>query len=395
MITHKPCRYQGKVNYKHSGSGFSLVELMIAMVLGLILIGGMVSIFSSNHSSSRLNHAIATIQENARFALDVISRDVRMAGFQGCAPITGRSISVKAIDAPFDDPLLGLAASSIWGSRVESATNWDPEPPWGASFSVPSSNQAVAGTNVLALQFGDSTTYALNAPVGITTPSTSGLIQIAGNAVDVNINEGDLAIIADCQGGDLFRVTATTPVGTTAVNIAHATGAATNSSGSLTAEYGNTTLLLNQALVMRFNSHIYYVGDTGIDNSEGDNITALYLQTYPFVTANPPVELVQGVEHLAISFSQIDALGSIRQVDAGNSAFDASQVQSVRIGILMASHDAIADMDDAKTYMLAGTAVAPEGSTSTLPGAVTHPADRRFRLAFNTTVKVRNVRTLE
>ena len=372
-------------------SGFSVIELMIAMVIGLVLMTGLISVFLANNQSARLNQAIGNIQEDARFALETIARDIRMAGFQGCTEAADYPLNVIAIDAPIDDTSVGLNSSFIWLSKAVSATNWVPDIPWGSSFSPPTSYPAVTGTDVLALQLGDANAYSMDVPVGVTSANAAGLIQIEADPEDVNISTGDLAMISDCQGGDLFHVTDTTAVGSSALQIAHSAGSSTNSSDDLTRAYGTSDTLLRQTMVMRFNANIYYVGDTGLVNVSGDAISALYLQSYPFDTSNPPVELAQGVEQLAISFTQVDDTGNVRNVSAGDTAFEPASVQAVRIGLLLSSYELVANDNDTKTYNIAGQSVVPAGSVAT--GDFTHAADRRMRLAFNTTVKVRNTRT--
>lgn len=64
--------------------GFSLVELMIALVLGLVVVGGAVAVLLSNKTSYRTNLALAQVQENARIAFELLSRDLRQAGVTGC-----------------------------------------------------------------------------------------------------------------------------------------------------------------------------------------------------------------------------------------------------------------------------------------------------------------------
>jgi type IV pilus assembly protein PilW len=65
-------------------SGFSLVELMIALVLGLVVIGAAVSIFLSNQQTFRTTENLARLQENARFAFESMAREVREAGGTPC-----------------------------------------------------------------------------------------------------------------------------------------------------------------------------------------------------------------------------------------------------------------------------------------------------------------------
>ncbi len=62
-------------------AGFTLVELMIAMTLGLILIAGAIGVLSQFREGHRLLDGLSEVQENGRFAVQFVSRDVRMAGF--------------------------------------------------------------------------------------------------------------------------------------------------------------------------------------------------------------------------------------------------------------------------------------------------------------------------
>lgn len=64
--------------------GFGLVELMIAMTLGLILVLGVSQIFIAGKQSFVVQQHSAALQENARFVLTRISRDLRQAGMFGC-----------------------------------------------------------------------------------------------------------------------------------------------------------------------------------------------------------------------------------------------------------------------------------------------------------------------
>ncbi|WP_333608886.1 PilW family protein [Arsukibacterium sp.] len=73
--------------------GFTLVELMIAMVLGLMLLGGVIGIFLSNQTTSRVNNELASLQSSARLAFQLMSQDIRSAGFAGCNN-SGRVVSV-------------------------------------------------------------------------------------------------------------------------------------------------------------------------------------------------------------------------------------------------------------------------------------------------------------
>ncbi|GAA5217009.1 PilW family protein [Corallincola platygyrae] len=63
--------------------GFSLVELMVTMVLGLVLLGGVVTFFTSQSRLETQTTAVGELQENARLALNILSQDVAQAGYFG------------------------------------------------------------------------------------------------------------------------------------------------------------------------------------------------------------------------------------------------------------------------------------------------------------------------
>src|SRR5690606_21616210 len=63
--------------------GMTLIELMIAMVLGLFIIGGTLAVHISSSDARNTNDAIARVQENGRYALRVLKEDLQLAGYWG------------------------------------------------------------------------------------------------------------------------------------------------------------------------------------------------------------------------------------------------------------------------------------------------------------------------
>lgn len=61
--------------------GLTLIELMISVTIGLVFILGAVNFLVSGHQSFRAQNSGSRIQENARFALDILKEHVRMAGY--------------------------------------------------------------------------------------------------------------------------------------------------------------------------------------------------------------------------------------------------------------------------------------------------------------------------
>ncbi len=68
----------------HRVAGISLIETMIAMVIGLVLMLGVAQVFLASRAASRLAEGNGRAQENGRFALEFLQRDIRMAGHFGC-----------------------------------------------------------------------------------------------------------------------------------------------------------------------------------------------------------------------------------------------------------------------------------------------------------------------
>lgn len=69
------------VQFKRYQSGVTLVELMVALVMALFLVGGILAMHMSGRASFLDNSQISRIQENVRFTSDYMIRDIRTAGF--------------------------------------------------------------------------------------------------------------------------------------------------------------------------------------------------------------------------------------------------------------------------------------------------------------------------
>lgn len=81
-----------KSTLRRTQMGLSIVELMVAMALGLLLMTGVVQVFLSSRQTYAANEAMGRMQENGRFALEFVARSARLAGyvepvFQGARPI--------------------------------------------------------------------------------------------------------------------------------------------------------------------------------------------------------------------------------------------------------------------------------------------------------------------
>jgi type IV pilus assembly protein PilW len=355
--------------------GFSLIELMIAMVLGLMLSAGIFTVFSGNKQSSDLNTTMADMQESARFAMNQLSSDIRMAGYQGCKDINRGGGNILAVGAP----TANLETTAVIGSVVASAEDWQPNPP----IALTSLKNVVPDTHALTLQFGSPATFPLVEAVGGDVPDRSDPILVNTSegisSEPFNMKAGEFAIISNCTGSDLIKLTSVAADGT----VEHANGE--NTSNSLSYDYNAD----KNTKFMRFNSNIYFIGDTGSTSSDGNMIKGLYQQRLPYENNNPPILMISGVENMRILFGMRRGTSGLSFLQPDSADLKTQDIESIRVGLLMVSNEAVTDRLDKRTYTLAGQPIlAGDGSLGT------HPTDRRYRQAFNTTVKVRNRRDL-
>lgn len=68
--------------FQSSMRGFTLIELMVAMVISLFLVGGVILMYASSKAAYLDSNQMARLQENIRFASDYMVRDIRNAGFR-------------------------------------------------------------------------------------------------------------------------------------------------------------------------------------------------------------------------------------------------------------------------------------------------------------------------
>lgn len=104
--------------------GFSLIELMVALAIGVFLIAGAITVFAKTRDLYRTNESIARLQESARYAMSVIEADVRMASYWG---LTNRGDLIDNVRRPGEslptEILAGLdarinACGDMWGLNL-------------------------------------------------------------------------------------------------------------------------------------------------------------------------------------------------------------------------------------------------------------------------------------
>ena len=62
--------------------GVTLIELLVVLVISGIVIGGVYRVFISQTKAYSVQDGVAEIQQDVRGAMEIMVRDIRMAGFQ-------------------------------------------------------------------------------------------------------------------------------------------------------------------------------------------------------------------------------------------------------------------------------------------------------------------------
>lgn len=86
MMSHVSRHHTHRLPLRRRDAGFTLVEIMVALVISLVLLGGVVQIFLSSRSSYALQEGMGRLQENARYIVGLFNTEISMAGYQLANP---------------------------------------------------------------------------------------------------------------------------------------------------------------------------------------------------------------------------------------------------------------------------------------------------------------------
>lgn len=325
--------------------GFSLVELMIAMVLGLAITGGVTALFISNNQSYRTQQAAANAQESGRLAFELLARYIRMAGSTGC-PDTGRVVDViKA----------GGTGTSWWTGPFDSAVQGYNDTNLPASTG---SVSPVGGSDALLIHSADGAGFSVAGH-----DPTSATITLNKNPP---FKDGQVLVVCDAAQASILQISNINSSGNDN-KFVHNTGKGSpgncskflgqsnwscdpssgNGGGNGGGGGGTNTSCqapLNtaaaapcaytygpDATVAAYNSTLYFLG------INPDGVPALY-QMVADGTATPVAqEMVDGIKKMTLRYGVDTSSPSNGQVDAYQAASavtDWSKVHSVQVNLL-------------------------------------------------------------
>lgn len=320
-------------------AGLTLVELMIAMVIGLMLLAGISYVFLGARQTFRATENLSRIQENARYALEVMARDIRMGGYVGCGNM--RNVTLNTIANPPIPPL--VTTNALTGS------DWP-----GTAVSN------FGGTGITRVA-GDS--LAVMGAFGGGVPLTGNLVPSNANVqlVDNRYNfvADDVLIVTNCVSADMFRATNVSASGST-TTIAHSNSSNT---GNRIGTYGG------DAFVFKVEQYSYFIG-TNPSGRRSLYKTSLTEGTRELIEDVWDMQILYGVDTLGAN-----AVDQYMDATAVTAAGRWADVLTVQLQFLFASAED-------------GITAAPQ--VYTFNGTTTTAGDRRMYQVFTSTIGVRN-----
>lgn len=331
-------------------TGFGIVELMIAIALGILITGGLIQLFATNKTSFRMQDGLARQQENFRFAHYYLSREIRMAGYNGCGGLNNVTPIIQANNVPPGIDLTFNLNQVIEGYQSNGNGSWSPALPSNLTGKVADDSDVIVIKNA--------------APESVLLSSPMVQSNTAMHVINrLNILQGDIILITDCEKADIFYVT----------NVANSTVISHGSNGNFTAHLSKA--YQTDAFMMRFNISAFYLKDTGRTSTTGTPIRALYLQR----TDGTEHELVDGIEGMKVTYG-VDTTGdgmanSFQTASTVATGNNWGNVYAVKISLLSNTIEEVSPTQQAYTF---------NGTT------VNNPGDRLLRRQSNTFITLRN-----
>jgi type IV pilus assembly protein PilW len=263
--------------------GFTLIELMISMLLGLVVIGGAMGVILANRQSYRTNEGLSQIQESARTAFELLARDVRQAGVTGCNN-NGRVANVVTTTGPTPWWQSWFGIRGFDGAQADGA----------AGFGTAVPNNRVNGTDSMQLQGIEGTGLSV-------ATQASGSFTIS--APTTALAQNDIVMMCDFDHAAIFKVTSYNSAGVTGANIAEpSTASPRNCSTGLgyptDCTAGNPYTFGRNSQLARLSAVGWYIGDNSRPLEGGRSL-------YRFrMAAAAPEEIVAGVTDMQVRYRE-------------------------------------------------------------------------------------------
>lgn len=316
-------------------AGFSLIELMVALLLGLLVLGAATGIFISNRQTYAATEGLGRVQENVRFAFELMARDIREAGGNPCGShvplvnvVTGSASNwwsdLNSYEAPSGELVnpWSYAMRGYWGGADDGG------PAAGAA-----ATQRVPGTQALRLLSADDAVYSVQS-------HNAGARAFTLKENATGIQSGNLVIACDSRQASVFQ--ASSVAGSV---VGHATGGVGN---NCTANLGlpppvgadctgvQAYTFLPNAMLARLNASQWYVGQNGRGG------TSLYQSVVTNAgTGMTHQEVLEGVSGLEFAYLLDGANNYVPAASVGAANSPAwARVRAIRVNVQLESETA-------------------------------------------------------
>ena len=174
-------------------AGFSLLELLIAMLLALFVLGSLITLTLLGSKSHGMQSQHARLQENMRFGIELLLRGLRMAGYFGCAHDPNK------VESQLDN---AVGALTDVGAGLEGFEQSQGR--WFPSGGTEKIDAMAANNDAITVRFANPSAHT----------ETSESMPAADSGVpkpeDAQWGVGDVLIISDCDGADVFQTSSVT-----------------------------------------------------------------------------------------------------------------------------------------------------------------------------------------
>ena len=277
----------------HKQSGITIVEVMVAIALSLVILAGVMHIFINNKQTYRVQEALARLQETGRFAMQFVTRDLRMAGYMGCA---GRGATPKNLTDYYPLPNgdgVADVVGNLTGSGIEGFQTGDLPIALTDTINL-TDTEVVPGTDIVRIKRASTTGARVS---GNTAPNNAN-VKLDMSAADGMFQQNDYLFISDCESADIFVAT-TVSSNATFITIAHATDSNIRPNPlDATTESKLSKLYQDDAEIFKLSNTTYFIGT----NSGGQ--PALFRQSLGNANSMLMEELVEGVEDMQLIYGE-------------------------------------------------------------------------------------------
>ncbi|WP_256451761.1 PilW family protein [Luteimonas sp. NJZ50] len=314
-----PSRSRVRGGTRAGQRGVTLIELMVALVLGLIVTGAALALFATNRKTYVAAENLDRIQESSRTAFELMARDLREADGNPCSNELAYDGTNPGTNGTFRNVLKGASTPYAWWS------NWGN----GAGLRGYTGAQAfaddgfgtaplkrVAGTPAVELWTATPTDGVLKAAMVNTTDD---LVVSDTSGIAAN----DILVICDYGHGTIFQASS---VGADTIEH-HAGGTPGNIDGTLPPD-----IYKPNSVISRLHAVRWYIGYNGRTDADGNLTRSLYRTGASGPDAKPaPDEIVEDVTGMTLKY-HVKGGATYDDVPANWKDVDAVQIRLTMAG---------------------------------------------------------------